>query len=133
MSTATPRTPDAWQRRSVAPGAWPRPPLADLLVEELAPGAAVPDDELEEAVRSAPFHYAHPVGTCRMGPASDAMAVVDPKGNVHGVEGLSVVDASIMPTVPRANTNLSTIMIAERCSEFLVEALAVEGTAPATG
>jgi choline dehydrogenase-like flavoprotein len=55
-----------------------------------------------------------------MGPATDAMAVVDARANVHGVENLSVVDASIMPAIPDANTNLPTIMLAERCSAWLV-------------
>ena len=56
-----------------------------------------------------------------MGPAGDAMAVVDARGSVHGVEGLSVVDASIMPIVPAANTNIPTIMVAERCAAWLTE------------
>ena len=57
----------------------------------------------------------HASGTCRMGPVSDRGAVVDPRdGRVHGIGGLSVVDASLMPAVPRANTNLPTIMIAEK-------------------
>jgi len=50
-----------------------------------------------------------------MGPAEDAMAVVDARGNVHGVENRSVIDVSIMPTIPGTNTNLPTIMLAERC------------------
>ena len=63
----------------------------------------------------------HLVGTCKMGPASDPMAVVDQHGRVHGVEGLGVADASVMPNTPRANTNVSTIMIAERVSDFIKE------------
>jgi len=58
----------------------------------------------------------HPVGTARMGPEGDAGAVVDQRGRVRGVDGLAVVDASIMPNVPRANTNLTCIMIGERVS-----------------
>lgn len=54
-----------------------------------------------------------------MGPASDPMAVVDQYGRAHGIDGLVVADASIMPTVPRANTNLTTIMIGERVGEWL--------------
>jgi len=57
---------------------------------------------------------AHHVGTCRMGPASDGDAVVDPAGRVHGVGGLRVCDASVMPDVPRGNTYLPTVMIAEK-------------------
>ena len=63
----------------------------------------------------------HLVGTCKMGPASDPMAVVDQYGKVHGLTGLRVADASVMPDAPRANTNVSTIMIAERISEFIKE------------
>ena len=63
----------------------------------------------------------HLVGTCKMGPASDPMTVVDQYGKVHGLTGLRVADASVMPDAPRANTNVSTIMIAERISDFIKE------------
>jgi choline dehydrogenase-like flavoprotein len=95
-------------------------PLAALLGDELMPGPdANTDHTLEAAVRAGCEIYHHPVGTCRMGPAGDAGAVVDPRGAVHGIEGLSVVDASIMPSIPAANTNLPTIMVAERCAAWL--------------
>ena len=61
--------------------------------------------------------YVHAVGTCRMGVADDPLAVVDPEGRVRGVEGLRVVDASIMPEPPRANTHLTTVMLAEYLAE----------------
>ena len=61
----------------------------------------------------------HPSGTCRMGRAEDPMAVTDGAGSVHGVKGLRVVDASIFPSIPRANTNLPTIMLAERMAEVI--------------
>lgn len=61
----------------------------------------------------------HLSGTCKMGPASDPMAVVDQYGRVHGLENLRVADASIMPDVIRANTNLTTIMIGERIADFI--------------
>ena len=60
------------------------------------------------------LHYYHPVGACKMGPDSDPAAVVDSTGKVHGLDNLYVADASIMPVVPRANTNLPTLMLAER-------------------
>ncbi len=61
----------------------------------------------------------HIAGTCKMGPVSDPMAVVDQWCRVHGLSGLRVADASIMPDVVRANTNMTTMMIAERCADFL--------------
>jgi choline dehydrogenase len=64
-------------------------------------------------------HYVHPAGTARMGPVGDAGAVVDQYGRVHGLEGLRVADASIMPNIPRANTNLTCIMIGERIAEWM--------------
>jgi choline dehydrogenase len=96
------------------------PPLADWTIEELYPGPQVSDPaDLGAAVLTRLDTYHHPVGTCHMGPATDAMAVVDARGNVRGVEDLSAIDASIMPTIPGANTNLPTIMLAERCAAWL--------------
>ena len=88
-----------------------RPSLARLIGKELDDTANV---DSVEAVRRNSLHYYHPVGTCKMGPDSDPAAVVDPTGKVHALDGLYVADASIMPIVPRANTNLPTLMLAER-------------------
>jgi choline dehydrogenase len=77
------------------------------------------DDTLATAVRAGCEIYHHPVGTCRMGPAGDPDAVVDARGAVHGLDGVSVVDASIMPVIPAANTNVPTIMLAERCADLM--------------
>jgi 5-(hydroxymethyl)furfural/furfural oxidase len=75
------------------------------------------DDLLEERVRSLAVGQWHPCGTCRMGGADDREAVVDPaSGRVHDVGGLRVVDASVMPTAPRANLNMPVLMIAEKMS-----------------
>jgi choline dehydrogenase len=65
--------------------------------------------------------YHHGVGTCKMGPATDPMAVVDQRLRVHGIQNLWVGDAAIMPVVSRANTNLTSIMIGERLADFVQE------------
>ncbi len=67
-----------------------------------------------EALRGASAHYFHPVGTCCMGPEPAVGAVVDAQGRVHGWPNLWVADASVMPVAPRANTNLPTLVVAER-------------------
>ena len=61
----------------------------------------------------------HISGTCKMGPASDGMAVVDQHGRVHGLENLRIADASVMPNCIRANTNVTTMMIGERIADFI--------------
>jgi 5-(hydroxymethyl)furfural/furfural oxidase len=66
--------------------------------------------------------FFHPVGTCRMGAATDPLAVVDPCGCVRGIAGLKVADASVMPTITRAPTNLTTLMIAEKIAAAITEA-----------
>ena len=77
------------------------------------------DDALDRWLLENVLTQHHSSGTCKMGPASDEMAVVDQYGRVHGIDGLRVVDASIMPDVIRANTNVTTIMIAERISDWM--------------
>jgi choline dehydrogenase len=77
------------------------------------------DEALREDIRNRSDTQYHPVGTCRMGLAGDAHAVVDQRLRVHGVDGLRVVDASIMPTIVSGNTNAPTIMIAEKAAEMM--------------
>src|SRR5260370_18022167 len=75
--------------------------------EETVPGAAVTSDEqFGDFARNAGTNVFHPVGTCKMG--TDAMAVVDPRLRVHGIAGLRVIDASVLPTVTTGNTNTPT-------------------------
>ena len=91
-------------------------PLADLIGEELPASARWTG---REDVRKACLHHYHPVGTCKMGPASDTASVVDVLGRVHGTDNVYVADASIIPTIPRANTNLPALVVAERIVEGL--------------
>ncbi|HEY5291481.1 MAG TPA: GMC family oxidoreductase N-terminal domain-containing protein [Burkholderiales bacterium] len=83
--------------------------------EEFLPGPAFQtDEEMVKAAGNVGTTIFHPVGTCKMGRADDAAAVVDPQLRVRGIEGLRVIDASIMPTITSGNTNSPTLMIAER-------------------
>jgi choline dehydrogenase len=98
-----------------------------------AAGFNVPDGDSDEALRAhaarTTFAIYHPVGTCRMG--TDADAVVDERLRVNGTEGLRIVDASVMPTVPRGNTNAPTIALAERAVELVRGAATDSATADA--
>ena len=96
------------------------PALAQHVVEETSPGdRMVSDDDLLSFARANGNTLYHPVGTCKMG--TDPAAVVDPRLRVHGIGGLRVIDASIMPVVTTANTNAPTIMIAEKGAAMIRE------------
>src|SRR5690606_31350891 len=87
--------------------------------EELNPGPkAVSDDAIDAFIRRTAITIYHPVGTAKMG--NDRMAVVDSQLRVRGVQGLRVVDASVMPTLVGGNTNAPTIMIAEKASDLIL-------------
>jgi len=75
---------------------------------------------LADFIRANVFGVWHASGTCRMGGAQDRDAVTDTEGRVHGAQGLRVVDASLMPRLPSANTNIPTIMIAEKIADAMV-------------
>ncbi len=95
------------------------PPQADLTGEEILPGAdRLSDEALDAHIREHAQVTQHPVGTCSMGQSS--LSVVDPQLRVHGIAGLRVVDASVMPTVPGGNTNGPTIMIAEKAADMIL-------------
>jgi choline dehydrogenase len=97
-----------------------QPAFAQHLREETSPGADVQSEAaLEQFIRETGRTIYHCVGTCKMG--EDPMAVVDSRLRVRGMEGLRVVDASIMPTVTTGNTNAPTIMIAEKASAMILE------------
>jgi choline dehydrogenase len=98
-----------------------RAPFDPMRGEELAPGSqAQTDEELDAYLRETAVSDIHAVGTCRMG--HDPMAVVNPQLRVHGVVGLRVVDASVMPRVPGGNTNVPTMMIAEKAADLILAA-----------
>jgi choline dehydrogenase len=87
--------------------------------EELLPGPDTQSDEdILEFIRNTGESVYHPVGTCKMG--SDDMAVVDDRLKVHGIEGLRIADASIMPTIISGNTHATTVLIGERCADFIL-------------
>ncbi|MEP6860047.1 MAG: GMC family oxidoreductase N-terminal domain-containing protein [Deltaproteobacteria bacterium] len=93
-------------------------PLASLLEDEVFPGpTTTSDDDLRAWIRSSANTIFHPTGTCKMG--TDPAAVVDPELRVHGLRNLRVADASVMPRIIGGNTNAPTIMIAERCADFM--------------
>lgn len=96
-------------------------PLKDILGEEVFPGPGITTDEqLRDNVRAHCNTIFHPVGTCRMGTGDDA--VVGPDLRVHGLRGLRVADASVMPRIIGGNTNAPTIMIAEKCADLALAA-----------
>lgn len=97
-----------------------QPALSPFIHSELAPAAgAETDDELLDVARANGVTIFHPVGTCKMG--QDPMAVVDARLRVHGLSGLRVIDASIMPTLTSGNTNAPVIMIAEKGAAMILE------------
>jgi 5-(hydroxymethyl)furfural/furfural oxidase len=97
------------------------PIFATLADRRVDLAALVQDDEaLADHIRHNVAGTFHPVGTCRMGAPGDRDAVTDPAGRVHGIAGLRVIDASIMPTIPRGNTNIPTIMVAEKLADQML-------------
>jgi choline dehydrogenase len=93
-------------------------PFDDIRGAEVAPGANLRSDaDIESFVRRTASTTWHPTGTCKMG--IDETAVVDSHLRVHGIEGLRVADASIMPTIVSGNTNAPTIMIAEKAADLI--------------
>ncbi|MGC0223008.1 GMC family oxidoreductase [Pseudooceanicola nitratireducens] len=100
-----------------------QPALRAVLGDRKRPAPGVmTDEDLRAYIRSHAKTVYHPAGTAKMGDADDPMAVVDPKLRVHGVAGLRVADASVMPTLPSGNTNAPSIMIGARAAEFIREA-----------
>lgn len=106
-------------------------PLQPYYAREDFPGPQVQsDDELMGAARERGTTTFHPAGTCRMGPVTDPRAVVDDQLRVHGLDGLRVIDASIMPTMLSANLNAATMMIGEKASDIILGRPAAEPVFP---
>ena len=99
-----------------------RDAFAPFRGEELSPGPDVTSDaDLDAHIRRTAETIYHPVGTAKMGPDGDPMAVVDERLRVHGISGLRVADASIMPTLTSGNTNAPSIMIGEKAARMVLE------------
>lgn len=99
-----------------------REPLRGLIGNEIAPGPSVADEAgIAAWIAASCEHYYHPVGTCAMGGSDDPQTVTDARGRVHGIDGLYVADCSVMPVVPRANTNIPAVVVGERIGRWLLE------------
>jgi choline dehydrogenase len=99
-----------------------QPPMARYAPKEVKPGVRYQrDDDLARLAGDIATTIFHPVGTCRMGSADDADAVVDSRLRLCGVAGLRVADASVMPTITSGNTNSPVLMIAERAAEWMIQ------------
>ncbi len=118
---ATPRDLEALVRGlKLARTVLAQPAFAPHGAEEMEPGVSVQSDEqIRDYIRRRAETVYHPVGTCKMG--RDAMAVVDPRLRVHGLQGLRVADASIMPTLIGGNTNAPTTMIADKAADLILQ------------
>ncbi|MDX3227474.1 GMC family oxidoreductase [Streptomyces sp. ME19-01-6] len=96
-------------------------PLAGWLKREVCPGPEITsDEELSEYARKVAHTVYHPAGTCRMGAASDGLAVVDPDLRIRGLKGIRIADASVFPTMPAVNPMIGVMMVGEKCAELLV-------------
>ena len=99
-----------------------QPALASFQPKEVKPGVQFQsDEELAKLAGDIGTTIFHPVGTAKMGPAADPLAVVDARLRVHGIQGLRVADASVMPTITSGNTNSPTLMIAERAAAWIAD------------
>jgi choline dehydrogenase len=105
------------------------PEMRRLLGRETRPGLEISGRQaIEHFLDHAAVHYYHPAGSCKMGPASDREAVAGADGQVHGIEGLYVADASLMPAVTSGNTNMPTAVIGERIAWSLLRSAGALGS-----
>ena len=100
-----------------------QPAFQPYYVKELRPGPAVQDEaDFVHYIRTSIFSSYHPVGTCRMGhdPSHEKGAVVDAQLRVHGIPGLRIADASVLPTIPASNTNAAAILAGEKAADLML-------------
>ena len=100
-----------------------QPQVAGYVTSEIRPGEGVHGDALKQFATMASIPLYHPVGTCRMGAADDAEAVVDPNLKLRGIEGLWVADASVFPTLPVGNTNATAMLIGDKGADHVLRAI----------
>jgi choline dehydrogenase/4-pyridoxate dehydrogenase len=94
--------------------------MLSFIAEQMSlPPGELSDADLDTHIRNTAITVHHPLGTCRMGPDGDAGAVVDPQLRVRGIDGLRVVDASVMPDMVSGNINAAVVMIAERTADLI--------------
>jgi 4-pyridoxate dehydrogenase len=106
------------------------PPMQPFVAAEFFPGPACESDPgIDAHIRNTSITVHHPAGTCRIGPSPGAGAVVDPELRVHGIGGLRIVDASVMPDLPCGNINAAVLMIAERAADLIRGAAAAAAAA----
>ena len=97
-----------------------QPAMQPYIAREILPGEGkTADEDIDAHIRKTSITVHHPLGTCRMGPDGDGLAVVDPELRVKGVDGLRVVDASVMPDMITGNINAAVVMIAERAADLI--------------
>lgn len=120
--------PDDWRRMMggyrIARRIIETEPFARIVTEQVRPGPdCISEDDFKSYIRDNASTVYHPCGSCRMGAADDAMAVVDPELRVRGIDALRVIDASVMPTMPSSNIHPATIMVAEKGADLVKGAL----------
>jgi choline dehydrogenase len=114
--------PDGLDRRVLADGIRIMRELAAAEPLRAFLGAEIDATPVDDLIDARIAHYFHPVGSCKMGPESDAAAVVDPSLRIHGLANAYVADCSICPAIPRANTNLPAAVIGLRAAQILADA-----------
>jgi choline dehydrogenase len=100
-----------------------QPQVSRYVTDEIRPGAGVHGEALKQFATMASIPLYHPVGTCKMGSADDADAVVDPDLKLRGIDGLWVADASVFPTLPVGNTNATAMLIGDKGADHVLRAI----------